>query len=86
MYQNELCKKKSLKKVKTSDIGLSEETPLSINEGLCSYYERLWNKCKKNCATKNYQWQCQVHFKRRWWSIHCHSQKYFQMLIVSKSM
>ena len=41
MYQNELCKKKSLKKVKTSDIGLSEEAPLSINEGLCSYYERL---------------------------------------------
>lgn len=41
MYQNELRKKKSLKKVKPSDIGLSEETPLSINEGLCSYYECL---------------------------------------------
>ena len=40
-------KKRSLKKVKPSDVGLSGETPLFINESLCSYYKGLWNKCKE---------------------------------------
>ena len=39
--QNVLLKKKSLKKVIRSDVGLSGETPLFINESLCSYYKGL---------------------------------------------
>ena len=47
MCQNVFHKKGSLKKVKQSDVGLSGETPLFINESLCSYYKGLWNKCKE---------------------------------------
>ena len=69
--QNVLRKKRSLKKVKPSYVGLSGETPLFINESLCSYYKGLWNKCKelwneKHIFLLRYQWECQVHFKRRW--------------------
>ena len=39
--QNVLRKKRSLKKVKPSDVGLNGETPLFINESLCSYYKGL---------------------------------------------
>ena len=45
--RNALRKKKSLKNVKPSYVGLSGETSLFINESLCSYYKGLWNKCKK---------------------------------------
>ena len=47
MHQNVLHKKRSLKRVKPSDAGLSGETPLFINESLCSYYKGLWSKCKE---------------------------------------
>ena len=50
--QNVLRKKKSSKKVKPSDVGLSEETPLFINESLCSYYKGLWNKFKESWNEK----------------------------------
>ena len=40
-------KKKNLKKVKLPDIGLVDDTPLYINESLCSYYKGLWNRCKE---------------------------------------
>ena len=67
--QNVLRKKRSLKNC--SYVGLSGETPLFINESLCSYYKGLWNKCKelwneKHIFLLRYQWECQVHFKRRW--------------------
>ena len=42
-----LRKKKNLKKFKLSDVGLSGETPLFINESLCAYYKGLWNRCKE---------------------------------------
>ena len=45
--QNVLRKKKSLKMVKLSDVGLSEKAPLFINESLCSYCKGLWDKCKE---------------------------------------
>ena len=45
--QNVLLKKKSLKKVIPSDVGLSGETTLFINESLCSYYKGLQDKCKE---------------------------------------
>ena len=47
IYQNVLHKKISLKKVKTSDVGLGGKTPLFINESLCSYYKGLRNKWKE---------------------------------------
>ena len=50
--QNLLRKKRSLKKVKPSDVGLSGETPLFINESLCSYCKGLWNKCKESWNEK----------------------------------
>ena len=42
-----LRKKRNLKNVKLSDVGLSGDTHLFINESLCSYYKGLWNKCKE---------------------------------------
>ena len=37
--------KKDLKKVKTQDIGLTDNESIFINTSLCPYYRMLWPKC-----------------------------------------
>ena len=52
IWQNILRKRRSLKKVKPSDVCLSGEKALFINESLCSYYKGLRNKWKELCNEK----------------------------------
>ena len=39
--------KKNLKGLNPNDLDFSEGTRLFINDNLCPYYTRRWNKCKK---------------------------------------
>ena len=42
-----------LKSLDPTELDFPEGTRIFINESLCAYYRRLWNKCKKlNCMGK----------------------------------
>ena len=40
-------KKKKLKRKNLTSLGIKK--PIYINDGLCTYYKKLWVKCKKLC-------------------------------------
>ena len=87
MRQNLLRKNRSLEKVKPSDVALSEERPLFINESLIPLLQGFIEKMQRIVERKNYifflhyQWQRQEHFRRRWQSIHRHPQKISECLL-----
>ena len=47
LCQQVLREKKELKNVDPSELDFPEGTAIFINESLCSYYKKLWDKCKK---------------------------------------